>query len=38
MIVSHDDWLQARRELLAREKEFTRARDELLRARLERPF
>ncbi|MGP4016024.1 DUF899 domain-containing protein [Saccharopolyspora sp. 5N708] len=28
-IVSHQEWLVARRELLAREKEFTRARDEL---------
>jgi predicted dithiol-disulfide oxidoreductase (DUF899 family) len=28
-IVSHDDWLQARRELLAKEKELTRHRDAL---------
>ena len=28
-VVSHDEWLEARKQLLAEEKEFTRARDEL---------
>ena len=28
-IVSHEDWIAARKELLAREKDFTRLRDEL---------
>lgn len=28
-VVSHDDWIAARKELLAQEKEFTRLRDEL---------
>lgn len=32
-IVSHDDWLKARVELLAAEKEFTRQRDALTRRR-----
>ena len=32
-VVSHDEWLEARKQLLFREKEFTRARDELSRAR-----
>ncbi|MEM7137745.1 MAG: DUF899 domain-containing protein [Myxococcota bacterium] len=31
-IVDHDAWLRARKELLAREKEFTRARDEMTKA------
>jgi predicted dithiol-disulfide oxidoreductase (DUF899 family) len=37
-VVSHDEWLEARRELLAAEKEFTRRRDELTRRRLELPW
>lgn len=37
-VVGHDEWLQARRDLLAREKEFTRARDELSRARQALPW
>jgi predicted dithiol-disulfide oxidoreductase (DUF899 family) len=37
-VVSHDKWLKARTKLLAREKEFTRARDELSRARRELPW
>jgi predicted dithiol-disulfide oxidoreductase (DUF899 family) len=28
-VVSHDDWIEARKELLAKEKEFTRLRDEM---------
>ncbi|MGZ4335425.1 MAG: DUF899 domain-containing protein [Gaiellaceae bacterium] len=34
----HDGWLAARRELLAKEKEFTRLRDELTRRRQELPW
>ena len=30
-IVSHEEWLKARRELLAAEKEFTRQHDALTR-------
>ena len=37
-IVAHDEWLRARKELLAREKEFTRLRDELSRERRELPW
>jgi len=37
-VVSHSDWLDARTTLLAREKEFTRLRDELSRARRELPW
>jgi len=37
-IVGHDEWLAARIELLAKEKEFTRARDELSRQRRELPW
>ena len=37
-VVTHDDWLEARTALLAREKEFTRARDELSNARRELPW
>jgi predicted dithiol-disulfide oxidoreductase (DUF899 family) len=37
-IVSRADWLAARTEHLAREKEFTRLRDELSRARRELPW
>ncbi len=29
--VSHSEWIEARKELLAKEKEFTRQRDELSR-------
>ena len=32
-VVSRDEWLEARQALLAREKEFTRLRDELTRER-----
>ena len=28
-VVSHDDWIEARKQLLAKEKEFTRLRDEM---------
>ena len=37
-VVSHDDWLSARISLLAMEKEFTRLRDQLSRARRELPW
>jgi len=37
-VVGHDEWLEARKDLLAKEKEFTRARDELTKQRLELPW
>ena len=37
-IVSQDEWLVARKALLAKEKELTRARDELSRQRREMPW
>jgi predicted dithiol-disulfide oxidoreductase (DUF899 family) len=37
-VVSHEDWLTARRELLAAEKEFTRQRDALTRRRMALPW
>jgi predicted dithiol-disulfide oxidoreductase (DUF899 family) len=37
-VVGHDDWLTARKELLAKEKAFTRARDELTKQRQELPW
>jgi predicted dithiol-disulfide oxidoreductase (DUF899 family) len=37
-VVVHDEWLQARNELLAKEKEFTRVRDELTQQRRELPW
>ena len=37
-IVSHDDWVAARRALLAREKEFSKQRDEITRQRRELPW
>ncbi|HYY03004.1 MAG TPA: DUF899 domain-containing protein [Gaiellaceae bacterium] len=37
-IVTHDAWVAARKELLAREKEFTRLRDGLSRRRRELPW
>lgn len=36
-VVSQEEWLTARRELMAKEKEFTRLRDELSRKRRELP-
>ena len=36
--VSHEEWLAARKQLLAKEKEFTRLRDELSRQRRELPW
>jgi predicted dithiol-disulfide oxidoreductase (DUF899 family) len=36
--VSRDEWVDARTQLLAKEKEFTRLRDELSRARRELPW
>jgi predicted dithiol-disulfide oxidoreductase (DUF899 family) len=37
-IVGHEDWIEARKALLAKEKEFTRLRDELSRQRRELPW
>jgi len=37
-VVSHDEWIEARKRLLANEKEFTTARDELSRRRRELPW
>jgi predicted dithiol-disulfide oxidoreductase (DUF899 family) len=37
-VVGHDEWVDARRALLAKEKDFTRARDELSRQRRELPW
>jgi predicted dithiol-disulfide oxidoreductase (DUF899 family) len=37
-VVSHDEWLAARKEHLAAEKEFTRARDRLSQARRDLPW
>jgi predicted dithiol-disulfide oxidoreductase (DUF899 family) len=37
-VVSHADWLAARRKLLTKEKEFTRRRDELGKQRRELPW
>jgi len=37
-VVPHEQWLEARRALLAEEKEFTRLRDELSRRRRELPW
>jgi predicted dithiol-disulfide oxidoreductase (DUF899 family) len=36
-VVSHDAWIDARTALLAKEKEFTRLRDELSQARRDLP-
>jgi predicted dithiol-disulfide oxidoreductase (DUF899 family) len=37
-VVGHDEWLRARKELLKREKEFTRMRDELTSERQSLPW
>jgi predicted dithiol-disulfide oxidoreductase (DUF899 family) len=37
-VVGHDEWLEARKELLAKEKEFTNVRDELTRQRQALPW
>jgi predicted dithiol-disulfide oxidoreductase (DUF899 family) len=37
-VVSHDEWLAARKQLLAKEKEFTRLRDQLSEERRELPW
>src|ERR671922_1118879 len=37
-VVSHEQWLKARLELLAAEKEFTRQRDALTRRRMAMPW
>src|SRR5947207_15658889 len=37
-VVSHEEWLSARTAFLAKEKEFTRLRDELSRQRRELPW
>ena len=38
LVVSHEEWLTARLELLAAEKEFTRQRDALTRRRMTMPW
>ena len=37
-VVQHEEWVEARKALLAKEKEFTRLRDELSRQRRELPW
>ena len=37
-VVSHDEWLAARKQFLAKEKEFTRLRDQLNEERRELPW
>ncbi|MBI4275411.1 MAG: DUF899 domain-containing protein [Rhizobiales bacterium] len=37
-VVSHEAWIEARKQLLAREKEFTRLRDQLSRQRRDLPW
>ena len=37
-VVSHTEWLNARKDYLTKEKEFTRLRDELSRQRLQLPW
>src|SRR5262249_32404470 len=37
-VVSHDEWVDARKELLAKEKEFTRLRDEMTRQQRALPW
>ncbi len=37
-VVSHEEWLAARKQLLAKEKEFTRFRDDISRQRREMPW
>ena len=37
-VVSHEEWVEARRTLLQREKKFTRLRDELAAARRQLPW
>lgn len=37
-VVSREEWIEARRQHLAREKEFTRLRDRLTRERRELPW
>ena len=37
-VVSHDEWLAARKAFLTKEKEFTRLRDDLSRQRRELPW
>ena len=37
-VVSHDEWVETRKALLAKEKEFTRARDRLSKSRRELPW
>lgn len=36
--VKHDEWLKARKKHLAKEKEFTRLRDQLSRERRDLPW
>lgn len=36
-VVSHDEWIEVRQRFLAREKEFTRLRDQLSQQRRDLP-
>jgi predicted dithiol-disulfide oxidoreductase (DUF899 family) len=36
--VSHDEWIEARKRLLMKEKEFTRLRDQLSQQRRDMPW
>jgi predicted dithiol-disulfide oxidoreductase (DUF899 family) len=37
-VVSHDEWIEARRQFLTKEKEFTRLRDQLSQQRRDLPW
>ena len=37
-VVSHDEWIKARKDILAKEKEFTHLRDQLSQQRREMPW
>jgi len=37
-VVTHDEWIKARQQFLAREKEFTRLRDQLSQQRRDLPW
>ena len=37
-VVSHREWIEARKDFLAKEKEFTRVRDRLSQQRRELPW
>ena len=37
-VVTHDEWIEARKELLAKEKELSKLRDEMTRLRQDLPW